>query len=44
MRKVIGGGWGGSLLDSSVSPNPFPLYYGLETLDLDLGIGLGLGL
>ena len=43
-----GVGWGGVLLDYSVSPspNPFPLEFAFGIWDLDLGpeFGIGLGL
>ena len=39
-------GWGGGLLDFSVSPspNPFPLDFGFRIWALDLRLGFGTGL
>ena len=38
---MVGGGWGGGLLDYIVSPSPipFPLDFGFWILDLDFGPG-----
>ena len=41
---MVGGGWGGGLLDYIVSPSPSPFHLDFVFLFLDLDLGLDLGL